>query len=178
MDDELLDLVDRSNTVIGTLNRNEYARMVRDKLGYFRAVDMYIVNSRGQLFVPLRTAHKTIAPNGYDYSVGGHVGKGEDYMTALIREAREELGLDIDAKDVEFVATRILDGMRYINQLYIMRSDSTPTINPEDFVSASWREPMDLLREIKAGHPAKIGMVESVELIQAYLDKTAAGAIA
>lgn len=169
MDDEILDLVDRDDGVVGTINRNEYDRLIREKLGYFRAVDMFIVNSDGKLFVPVRTANKTIAPNGYDYSVGGHVGKGESYREALLREAREELNLELAPGDVELVAKRIDDRVRYIIELCILRSDTTPAVNPEDFVSAAWRSPEDLLHEIKAGHPAKVGMIESIELIRTYI---------
>ena len=78
MDDEILDLVDRDDNVIGTINRMDYDRMVAENLGYLRAVHLFILNSRGQIFVPIRTADKTVAPNGCDYSAGGHVGTGEE----------------------------------------------------------------------------------------------------
>ena len=37
----------------------------------------------------------------WDVSVAGHIASGEDIIEAAIREAQEEIGLDIAAKDLE-----------------------------------------------------------------------------
>jgi len=169
MDDELLDLVDRNDTVIGTINRKDYSRLVAEKLGYIRAADLFIVNAKGEIYTPVRTAHKTIAPNGFDYSAGGHVGSGEDYLQTIIREVEEELNLRITAADLELIAKTISDEIRYIRHVYLVRSDETPTFNPDDFVSAEWLAPAALIQKIDAGHPAKSNLRETVVMLQGYL---------
>lgn len=168
-DDELLDLVNQNDEVIGTINRKDYKQLLEKDLGYIRAVDLFIVNSQGQIYVPVRTADKTIAPNGYDYSVGGHVGAGEDYMSTLIRESEEELNLAIIEDDLEFMTKTVDDRIRYIRQIYILRSDETPVFNPADFVSAEWLDPSDLINKVDAGHPAKTNLRETVVMLQEYL---------
>ena len=169
MDNELLDLVDINDDVIGTINRMDYGRLLRENLGYIRASDLFIVNSKGQIYIPIRTAHKTIAPNGLDYSVGGHVGSGEDYLSAVIREAKEELNLDIAKSDLKLLAKTTSEDIRYIRHVYILMSDETPLLNPKDFVSAEWTSPTQLIRKIDEGHPAKSNLRETVMMLQDYL---------
>lgn|SRR5665213_762303 len=169
MDDELLDLVDRNDQVIGTINRMDYSRLLSEKLGYIRAADMFIINSKGQIYTPIRTSDKTIAPNGLDYSVGGHVESGEDYMSTIIREAQEELNLSISESEVYQIAKTTSDELRYIRCIYLMRSDKTPIFNPKDFVSAQWLSPIDVIGKIDSGHPAKTNLRETLLILQDYL---------
>ena len=42
--------------------------------------------------------------NMYDFACSGHVEKGESYATALVREAKEEIGISIKEKDLVFLA--------------------------------------------------------------------------
>jgi isopentenyl-diphosphate delta-isomerase len=169
MDDELLDLVDRNDQVIGKINRMDYSRLLSEKLGYIRAADMFIINNDGQIYTPIRTSDKTIAPNGLDYSVGGHVGSGEDYMSTIIREAQEELNLIISEEEIEQIAKTTSDKLRYIRCIYLMRSDKTPIFNPKDFVSAEWLNPLDVMNKIDNGHPAKSNLRETLVILQNYL---------
>jgi isopentenyl-diphosphate delta-isomerase len=171
MDDELLDLVNKNDTVIGTINRKDYDRLLAEDLGYIRAVDLFILNTKGQIYVPVRTAHKTIAPNGYDYSVGGHVESGEDYLATIIRESKEELNLDLKEEDLEFVTKTTSEAIKYIRCIYVYRSDVTPQFNPDDFVSAEWLLPDELIKRIDDGHPAKSNLRETVVILQEYLSR-------
>lgn len=42
--------------------------------------------------------------NMYDFACSGHVDKGESYATALVREAKEEIGISIREEDLVFLA--------------------------------------------------------------------------
>ncbi len=169
MDDELLDLVDEHDNVIGTINRMDYARIVSDNLGYLRASQFFLLNSEGKIYIPIRTAHKTIAPNGFDYTAGGHVGSGDTYEQAMIREAEEELGLDLSPNDLELVAKVVEEGIRYINSIYVVRSNKTPILSPEDFVSGEWLPPAEVISKIDSGHPTKTSLRHAILLLQKYL---------
>jgi isopentenyldiphosphate isomerase len=171
MDDELLDLVDKDDNVIGTINRMDYGRLVADNLGYIRASQFFLLNSEGKIYIPIRTAHKTIAPNGYDYTAGGHVGAGDSYVQAMIREAEEELSLDLRPDDLELVAKVVEEDIRYINSIYVVRSDQTPSLNPEDFVSGEWLKPADVIAKIDAGHPTKSSLRRAIVLLQEYIQR-------
>ena len=168
-DDELLDLVDRDDNVIGTINRMDYDRMVAENLGYIRSSQFFLLNQQGQIYIPIRTAHKTIAPNGFDYTAGGHIGAGDDYVNGMIREAEEELGMELSSEDLELVAKTLEEDIRYYNALYIVHGDETPTLNPHDFVSGEWMTPDEVIAKIDAGHPTKTSLKHSVQLLQDYL---------
>lgn len=167
--DELLDLVNEKDQKLGTIWRSEYNRLEKENLGYVRAVEMFIINSKGEFWIPKRTADKRIAPNGLDFSVGGHVSSGESYIEAMLKEIREELNLDLAEKDLEFVTTIGPDANRYIRKMYIYRSDQTPDFNPMDFTSASWLAPEAVIEMLDSGIPAKQSLKEAAVLATEWL---------
>ena len=87
--DELLDIVDEEDRVVGQAQRGEAT--VR-RLCH-RAVAVRVRDARGRQFVHRRTAGKLLFPSRYDMFVGGVVGAGESYDDAARREAEEELGV-------------------------------------------------------------------------------------
>ena len=93
-DEELLDLVDADNTVIGTVARS---RVHGEPALRHRAVHVLVYDDRDRLLLQKRSSAKQIQPGKWDTSVGGHLVAGESYLAAAVREAAEELGLAIDA---------------------------------------------------------------------------------
>lgn len=168
--EEILDLVNDKDEIIGTIPRSEFYRLENESLGYIRAAELFIINSKGQLWVPVRTAHKKIAPNGLDYSMGGHISAGETYLQGGLREIEEELGLDLTEDDLEFVHTFEPEpGLPYFRTLYLYRSDTAPDYNPDDFTSATWMTPAELLAIIEAGAPSKTSLPSTVRHLAATL---------
>ncbi|WP_432119024.1 NUDIX domain-containing protein [Streptomyces sp. bgisy032] len=87
--DEILDIVDDNDRVIGQSPRGEvYARGLRHRCVFVEARD-----AEGRIFVHRRTPGKLVFPSLYDMFVGGVVGAGESYDAAALREAEEELGV-------------------------------------------------------------------------------------
>ncbi len=87
--DELLDIVDENDQVIGQATRGEAtARGLRH-----RCVFVFVRDGAGRIFVHRRTPGKLVFPSMYDMFVGGVVGAGESYDDAALREAEEELGV-------------------------------------------------------------------------------------
>jgi len=169
MDDELLDLVDGHDRVIGTINRKDYKQLLQNDDKFIRASNLFILNDDGKLWTPIRTAHKTIAPNGYDYGAGGHVASGDDYLETIIKEAGEEVNIEIKPEKIEFVAKTKSPTTRYFATLYLLRTNTTPIFNKSDFVSAEWLSPEELINAINQGHAAKSDLLNSVVMLQAYL---------
>jgi len=57
-------------------------------------VHLHIFNQSGKLYLQKRSLKKDTQPGKWDTSVGGHISPGESIAEALIRETREELGLN------------------------------------------------------------------------------------
>lgn len=168
--DELLDLVNNKDEVISTIWRSEYDRLETEDLGYIRAVELLIQNENGKLWIPKRTSTKKIAPNGLDYSAGGHVSSGETYEEAMLKEISEELNLDLEKEDLELLGTLGPDQYRYFRKVYRYKSNETPQFNPHDFVSASWLSVDDIIAAIDAGTPAKLSIKPTLEKLRASLE--------
>ena len=58
-------------------------------------VHLHVFDAAGNLFLQKRSLKKDIQPGRWDTSVGGHVDYGETINDALVREACEELGLNV-----------------------------------------------------------------------------------
>lgn len=163
---EILDLVNENDEIIDTLARDE---IYKRGLKYVRVVEAFIRNSQGQLWIPVRTQDKTIAPGGFDIGAAGHVEHGETYEQAFRKEVGEELGWNIDDyewQDLGKFGPR--DGLATISQVYEIKTDDTPTLNPKDFTHAEWLTPQEVTDRITAGHPAKSNL--SVLLKNIYTD--------
>jgi isopentenyl-diphosphate delta-isomerase type 1 len=87
--DEIFDVVDELDRVIGMAPRSEVHRR---KLRH-RAVHVFLFNTQAELFVQKRSAAKDTFPRCFDSSASGHLNSGEDYDICAQRETQEELGL-------------------------------------------------------------------------------------
>ena len=159
---ELLDLVDDDDSVIGQLSRDE---VYRRKLTNFRVVNAFIRDSQGRLWIPRRNARKRLFPLHLDVSVGGHVQAGESYDQALIREAREEMNLELKPSDYNRVTylTPQQHGMSAFMWVYEIPLERSPRFNPLDFVTAEWFSLAALQRRLKLGDRAKDDLPKLLE---------------
>lgn len=165
-EEEILDLVDKDDKVIGQIVRSETDRLSAEKLGFTRAVDMFIKNSEGQVWIPKRTADKKIAPSGLDYSCGGHVTSGDSYDSTMVRETEEELNFTPDPKRLHYIIKMPPISIPYFRAVYIYDSNETPDYNPNDFVSAEWMTPSALLQKLDSGVASKRTIKETVLKLQ------------
>src|SRR5690349_7942232 len=89
--EELFDVVDERDEVIGQLPRKEvHRRGLRH-----RAVHILIYNSRVEIFLQKRSALKDTFPQRWDSSAAGHLNPGEEYDACSVREVQEELGYTV-----------------------------------------------------------------------------------
>lgn len=88
---EILDTVDENNNVIGKASREE---CYRNGLLH-RAVNIFIFNSKGQVFLHQRSDKKLKFPKYWDLSCSEHVKVGESFVEAAKRGMMEELGIEI-----------------------------------------------------------------------------------
>jgi isopentenyldiphosphate isomerase len=90
---ELLDVVDQNDRVIGVKTRGEIH--AQDLM--HRSVHILVFNNKTELFIQKRSMSKDNDPGLWDSSAAGHVDSGEDYYHCAIRELGEELGIVVNA---------------------------------------------------------------------------------
>ena len=87
---------------------------------WHRAVYAFIIDNNGNVLLQKRSANKKLWPNMWDVTVGGHVDSGEFGRQALIRETKEELGIEISDEDIKYLvgSTSINEQGDIINKHY------------------------------------------------------------
>lgn len=88
--DEIFDLIDTNDQVIGRVRRGDAHR---NPSLLHRSVQVLLFNSDDRLLLQHRSMSKDLFPGYYSASASGHVDRGEDYVSAASRETREELGV-------------------------------------------------------------------------------------
>lgn len=164
--DEQLDLVDATDNPIGTIDRQEVLSLEESGKGYTRAVGVFLMNEQGQLWIPVRGMHKSIAPGGLDFSAGEHVGAGEDYDRAALRGLSEELNIDADPDKLqECGKVNPFPGMPYFHKIYTYSYSGIPQYNSADYTSYRWLDAESAIDLLQAGTPAKEILRPSIELL-------------
>lgn len=164
MQDEFLDIVDNNDKVIKIELRSAvYAHNIQ----HFRAVNAFIINDEGELWIPRRVATKKVFPLCLDTSVGGHVQSGETYDAAFERELCEETGIILKESNCQVKAylTPFSHNLSCFMMVYEIKSNTTPDYNKEDFCEYYWIKPEDLIKKIEAGEPAKSDLIKMVKAL-------------
>lgn len=164
-DEELLDLVDSNDKVIGTIRHVDSPSLIDTKAGFIRAVGCFIENSKGQLWTPRRTSKQKIAPNGLDYGASGHVTSGESYTQALVREFKEELSLE--AKEAELKKLGILQPIvkvpYFFIAIFLYHAEEIKEYSKTDFSGYEWLYPEEIIKLINAGVPCKDSLAPALK---------------
>jgi isopentenyldiphosphate isomerase/intracellular septation protein A len=95
-------------------------------------VHLHIFDKTGKLYLQKRSMNKDIQPGKWDTSVGGHISPGESVAEALIRETREELGLN--GFTPQFLGSYVWESKRereLVNSFSTV-TDQLPEINPNE----------------------------------------------
>jgi isopentenyldiphosphate isomerase len=94
--DEIVDVIDAAGNTIGVFTRRQ---MRAERLPH-RCTYALVFNTRGELFIHLRTATKDLYPSHWDACIGGVLAAGETFAQGVRREIQEELGIDADAEEL------------------------------------------------------------------------------
>ena len=103
-DAEIWDLYDENRELLG----KDHVRGEQLPIdGYHLVVHVWIRNSKGEYLISQRSANRPTFPLMWE-CVGGSVVKGEDSIQGAIREAKEEVGVDLlpEKGQVLFTKTR------------------------------------------------------------------------
>lgn len=141
---ELLDLYDEDRKKLGsTIKRGE-----KPKNGYVMLSIVFIKNSYEKYLI-----QKTSDEKGSKYSsTGGHVTHNEDGISTIIRDLKEELGLNIVDDELQNIALAKHPKGPCIINLYLINKDidiNTLKLQTEEVESVMWMSNNEIISLIK-----------------------------
>lgn len=143
--DELFDVVDPTDRVVGTARRAE----VHAHGLLHRAVHILVQRSDGAIFLQKRSMGKDCHPGLWDSSASGHLDSGESYDTAAYRELREELGVEVTAlRKLARLEACENTGQEFV-QVYHTRHEGPFTLHPSEIADGGWFGPAQIARWLK-----------------------------
>jgi len=102
--DEFIDIL----TAEGLPTGNTALKSEAHKKGWFHATaHIWFFTTDHQILLQKRALTKKVFPGIWDISVAGHIGAGEKILQGAKREIFEEIGLELQEKDLIKIGTRI-----------------------------------------------------------------------
>ncbi|MBI3840706.1 MAG: NUDIX domain-containing protein [Thaumarchaeota archaeon] len=151
MDNEVVDVVDGRDMVIGTSTLKEC--LSRGLL--HRAVAVIVERQRGRFLLQQRSSSDIWQPGLWTLSCTGHVRRHESYPAAARRELAEELGL---RAHVNTIAKALLPAVtsgglteREWVRLFVARSDARVIIDPKELERVKEFSVTELRRMVRLG---------------------------
>ena len=145
--DELLDVVDENDQVVGVKTRGE----IHTEGLMHRAVHILVFNPRGELFLQKRSMLKDEQPGKWDTSAAGHVDSGEDYLDCARRELAEELGIVVGHPPQHLFKLPATPATGYEHcNVYRYDHDGPLDLQPEEIDDGAWIDPADMDRRVDA----------------------------
>jgi isopentenyldiphosphate isomerase len=98
-----------------------------------------VFNSRGEIFLQKRSMSKDSSPGLWDSSSSGHLDCGEDYDACVVRELREEIGLNVSACPKRLFKIEACEqtGQEFV-RLYQCAGEGPFTLHPEEIERGDW----------------------------------------
>jgi 8-oxo-dGTP pyrophosphatase MutT (NUDIX family) len=146
--DELVDLVDEHDRVLGTITRAE----MRQSVAWHRAVYVMVQDRAGRVLLQQRSFDKDLAPGAWDIGAGGVVAAGESYDDAAQRELAEELGVRGVVLEPLGVVRFEGSGLRLHGRAYFAVHDGPFTFDDGEVLRVEWVE-ADALAAVVAARP-------------------------
>ncbi len=149
----LLDVIDESEAVI---RQTDYLTVHKEGLLH-KYVQLVIERDGGAIALQRRSIRNRNYPRTLDASAAGHVDAGETYEQAILREANEELGINLSPADLVplgRIENKDLPVENMIGRLFLAKWNAPLNLDPHEVEEVVWMTLADCLtmfdREPKA----------------------------
>lgn len=99
---EYIDIFDENDNPIGEVKEKTQAH---EDGNFHRTAHIWIMNDDNELLLQKRSEKKKSNPNCWDISGAGHIMARESVIDGAIRELKEELGIEVNEKELQYIAT-------------------------------------------------------------------------
>jgi len=161
---ELVDVIDANGNTVRVVTRQQ----MRENNLPHRCTYVLVFNSRGELFVHQRTPLKDVYPLYWDVCVGGVVTAGESFDESVVREVREEIG--VDAPVEKLFPFHYQDERTFAHgMVYRAVHDGPFRLQPEEVLHGEFASLAEVLRRIESQPFCPDGVL----VLRTYLQKYA-----
>ena len=164
---ELLDVYDDNGKKTGKVVERGIDDSVFEKGEHIAVAIIYIENSKGEFLIQKTSKEK----GGIYSSTGGHVDHNEEPIDSIVREVKEELGLEISKNDIADLGYLVVDfPVRFV---FYMKKDidiESLTIKKDEVESVSFMTIQELRKIINKGLMHK-GHLKVLDRVLDYKNK-------
>lgn len=126
---ESLTEVDENDNVIGPIQREICHNQT--KKPWHRTTSIYLFGANGDIYLTRKSKTKDTGAGLLGVSASGHVDFGDSYKETAQRELKEELGLDTELREIDYVKADTGHEKEFI-KIYAGISKEKPNINKEE----------------------------------------------
>ena len=147
---------------------------------WHRAVVLFIISEdNSKVLLQKRSANKKLWPNLWDVTAAGHVLAGELGYQTVIRETKEEIGVDITKNDLEFIGGTRSENIsgniinRHFNEFYIVHKDidiNDIVLQEEEVQDIKWFNKEEIISRINDNYKDLTDKVGCWNYLLKYFD--------
>ena len=147
---------------------------------WHKAVVVFIVSTDNKkVLLQQRSATKKLWPSLWDITAGGHVLTGEFGYHAAIRETKEEIGIDINSNELEFIGCTTSENIsgdiinRHFNEYYIVHKDVSIkdiVLQDEEVSDIKWFAKEEVIDKIKNNYDGLTGKFGCWDYLLKYFE--------
>lgn len=168
--EEIVDLINEKDEVIGTAARSE----VKAKKLLYRSAGVYLERN-GKIALEKRSMKKAIRPGNWSI-VEETVQSGETFEQAAARGMKEELGLE--AKNLKFIGKKIIDDTKYPDKfmlgIFSCTAKGDIKLQEEEVEKVRFLMPKQVEAMIRIGKNVSPGLSESFGMYMEFAAKRGA----
>lgn len=149
MADELFDLVNEKDEVIGTVWKSEAHGNINL---IHREVGICIFNSQGKVLIQQRAFTKKHEPGKWKITAG-HIAAGEDPKTGMQRELEEELGIKVEMEFFNKIFNRSEEHQqsRFLYSYFGKYDGNKFTLQKKEVEQVKWVKPDEVSNQDEQG---------------------------
>ncbi len=137
--EELFDVFDRNGNYLG-IKPKSFCHSKESNV-YHKPVWIWVINNEGEILLQKRAKTKKFLPNKWDSSATGHIVAGETILQGCKREVHEELGIEAEELQFEFLGEYIADSVWEIGQIYKLNTNldiNQMKMDPKEVSQLKW----------------------------------------